>query len=685
MDTRDYTQLLPIGDEDDTVWQALDRDENNIIGGHTQWQQSGGSCASAPFVCGYKNAPQNNWMITQHISRENLVEAVHETYEVIHIMINLTLDIPCPQNLPSCVNLSLYVWETSTQNEISAADTHDYRFIANISSGIQYLTVDFSSSQHSGFYLGIRDNGTCMIVNHVLVYVNVGCRAATVGLVRVSESVLASSSATVLGECVADSEPISETGPLLECSERGEWSVVSGCQCTAHHYLDSSGLLCLSMSPSAPQSLRVVDVTNTTATLSWTSPEYSGGRNSSEIHYTVTYTAPTTVVNRPLTIWATQIALTGLTPFMNYTFSVTAENNVSSHDTNVNARTSNTTATTLEGVAAQVTNVRVNEGGYIAIWSEPNPPHGQILYYNIKIIINGTETMKWGHNSTNITLDVWTNKWEIPAENVIIQVQAVTQIGPGEFSESRAVVTPTSATTISDSVNILTIFIVAIAVLVVLIISTVLFIIVCTKRRRKSSVTQDRTNIIEDYASVQLSPVSLNTKFTGDPRPPPVPSSPRPPQQRQDACDGHVHDQTYAVLEDPTQNNQYSFDPTDPTAGGSLMFGVASIDFAGEEVAPRCSGGNDATLAKPVPLYQVLEDPRNSSLITNRRKQKAPPPKHVSGLVVSTNTPKNSSFQSTSASDSIAQPESMPSGLMPSPYSLPAMAATAEEDCVTAV
>ena len=75
-----------------------------------------------------------------------------------------------------------------------------------------------------------------------------------------------------------------------------------------------------------------------------------------------------------------------------------------------------------------MTNVRVNEGGYIAIWSEPNPPHGQILYYNIKIIINGTETMKWGHNSTNITLDVWTNKWEIPAENVIIQVQTIAKM-----------------------------------------------------------------------------------------------------------------------------------------------------------------------------------------------------------------------------------------------------------------
>ena len=35
MDTRDYRQLLPFAGED-AVWQALDKDENNIIGGQTQ-------------------------------------------------------------------------------------------------------------------------------------------------------------------------------------------------------------------------------------------------------------------------------------------------------------------------------------------------------------------------------------------------------------------------------------------------------------------------------------------------------------------------------------------------------------------------------------------------------------------------------------------------------------------------
>ena len=139
--------------------------------------------------------------------------------------------------------LSLYVWETSTPNTTSAADTDNYHFITNLYSGVQHLTIDFSSSYHTGFYLGIRDNGTCAIVNRVLVYYTT-CGAATIGLVGVNETVFNSSS-VVQGECVADSVAIHEEGPLVVCSEKGEWSVVSGCECSTQHYMDSSGQQCL--------------------------------------------------------------------------------------------------------------------------------------------------------------------------------------------------------------------------------------------------------------------------------------------------------------------------------------------------------------------------------------------------------------------------------------------------------
>ena len=45
----------------------------------------------------------------------------------------------------------------------------------------------------------------------------------------------------------------------------------------------------------------------------------------------------------------TETNVTGLTPSVLYTFSVTAENDVSSQDNNINVRTITTTATTEEG------------------------------------------------------------------------------------------------------------------------------------------------------------------------------------------------------------------------------------------------------------------------------------------------------------------------------------------------
>ena len=173
-------------------------------------------------------------MISQHISRQ---------VPAIKIMFDLSIN-SCPPSSSSCVKaLSLYVWEKSTPNATSAADTDNYHFITNLYSGVQQLTIDFSSSYHTGFYLGIRDNGTCATVNHVLVYYTT-CGAATIGLVGVNETV-SNSSSVVQGECVADSVAIHEEGPLVVCSEKGEWSVFSGCECITQHYMDSSGQQCI--------------------------------------------------------------------------------------------------------------------------------------------------------------------------------------------------------------------------------------------------------------------------------------------------------------------------------------------------------------------------------------------------------------------------------------------------------
>ena len=90
-------------------------------------------------------------------------------------------------------------------------------------------------------------------------------------------------------------------------------------------------------------------MTNTSAVLSWLPPEDDGGRDRSEIHYTVTATGTGASASVELTVAVTMAEVTGLTPFTDYIFSVTSENAVSSQATDTSSRTSNASATTLEG------------------------------------------------------------------------------------------------------------------------------------------------------------------------------------------------------------------------------------------------------------------------------------------------------------------------------------------------
>ena len=149
-----------------------------------------------------------------------------------------------PTNRTSA-EVSLYVWETSTQSKTSAADTSNYHFIANISTGKS--VIELPPLTQSGIYLGIRDNGTCIVISRVLVYYLAVCEAGIQGLVRVEGN--SSAGDTLPGTCVENSVSTSGSGPpLLQCLESGQWAVLSGCQCSPHFFLDNSRDLCLSES-----------------------------------------------------------------------------------------------------------------------------------------------------------------------------------------------------------------------------------------------------------------------------------------------------------------------------------------------------------------------------------------------------------------------------------------------------
>ena len=182
-----------------------------------QWRTSSAvQCEERTSVCGRSNtSSQENWMITQHISHPYYVTTVQ-----VMVASKLDTDTQCNPSTPYCVeDLSLYVWETSS---ISAADTSNYRFVSNVSSG--EVTIELSGLNQAGFYLGIRDNGTCVSVSRVLAYYR-GCRAGAVGLVRVDQERVSGDS--VQGHCAENS--VSNTPPQLQCLQSGEWKASNNC------------------------------------------------------------------------------------------------------------------------------------------------------------------------------------------------------------------------------------------------------------------------------------------------------------------------------------------------------------------------------------------------------------------------------------------------------------------------
>ena len=97
-------------------------------------------------------------------------------------------------------------------------------------------------------------------------------------------------------------------------------------------------------------------MTNTSAVLSWSPPDNGGGRPLYEIVYTIHIHGMLNTVFKlaeyhstaldgsstlKKVVNSTETIVTGLTPGVLYTFSVSAENDVSSQDNNINARTVN--------------------------------------------------------------------------------------------------------------------------------------------------------------------------------------------------------------------------------------------------------------------------------------------------------------------------------------------------------
>ena len=202
-------------------------------------------------VCGFPAGRQDNWIITQHINRMVNGTALQQVTVQVDFIMN-TCDI-----LNSCRrSFAIHKYETSTINTTAARNLSNYEFVGLIvpsnGSGTvrenRSVNINFAT-EATGFYLGIQDETTCIVIYRVLVFYYV-CPAETDNLITRPETIAPISGASeVVGQCVENARPENGAGSIFVCSQEGVWSsnIGTGCVCDTGLQSSSDGHSCVGM------------------------------------------------------------------------------------------------------------------------------------------------------------------------------------------------------------------------------------------------------------------------------------------------------------------------------------------------------------------------------------------------------------------------------------------------------
>ena len=206
-----------------------------------QWVEQGTNCESAVSVCGWSGGAQNNWFFTQHINRTVNGYPLQQVSVQIEYQQNI-----CPdEGSTRCrKTLDLLKYETSTVNPAAAIDTGSYVAIrtltTQVSGTITTTTENFGfTTDETGFYLAIRDPGTCIHISRLFVFYN-ACPGETVNLVVHPETIAppvgSGIQLNVNASCIQNSSLIYQyywyynfidADLSLICLESGNWIAVS--------------------------------------------------------------------------------------------------------------------------------------------------------------------------------------------------------------------------------------------------------------------------------------------------------------------------------------------------------------------------------------------------------------------------------------------------------------------------
>nr|XP_033780943.1 ephrin type-B receptor 4 isoform X1 [Geotrypetes seraphini] len=402
-------------------------------------------------------------------------------------------------------------------------------------------TLRIGPLSKAGFYLAFQDQGACMALLSVRVFYK-KCPRATVNFTVFEETVPRGLVMPVTGKCVSNTVKLSTMPVSMYCREDGQWAEQAMTDCTCAlgfepaeentkcracalgtfkaNQGEGSCQLCPSNSisttngatlcscrmgyfrarsdpphmqctttPSAPRSI-VARINDTVAVLEWSEPLESGGRV--DVTYNVLcHECPDRQPCRPcsrVTYYPRFTGLTergvriqGLQQHATYTFEVQAVNGVSDHSHNA-PQSEFVNVTTSKDVPLPVADIHqttVSHSSLTLSWPVLQPPHGQILDYEVKYYEKGID------KSTTMFLKTTDNKVHLSnlkkGTYYVVQVRARTEAGYGSFSHDRYFQTKAEESNEQDDQMALIAGTTAVAV--ILVVAVIVVAVVCIRKQ----------------------------------------------------------------------------------------------------------------------------------------------------------------------------------------------------------
>ena len=206
----------------------------------SQWQQgAGGICRFQGRVCGWqRDGDQDNWLFTQHINQDFDPSIYNYPVEIRVEIKYAQQGCWTRQGCQQRFTLHNYMINAIQLPSIEGSgymNTNNYQQFAEITPTDQLThteTFTFTlGSSDTGFYIAIRDTGTCVGISRLRVYRN-NCRSFQSGLILYPDAPApVSGSENINFNCVNNAEV--SGNPHVTCGSDGTWGPANpACVCS---------------------------------------------------------------------------------------------------------------------------------------------------------------------------------------------------------------------------------------------------------------------------------------------------------------------------------------------------------------------------------------------------------------------------------------------------------------------